>query len=337
MSVLKNIFISVICLFSFLNLQAQSRKEINELLQFKVDSLTLINDKLKFDYQNSLNKIEKNNSIYQDELKRLSEQNNKLRITNQTSLNRIYDSLKIDSQTWIFDTIKGEENHVCYFIEYRYPYILKSPFNEDTRSNLNELIQNRCKEIPDLLSNIQYDQFRNCEKGRYVFSEELVKGHIIHSGEDFCSWCASQFYSSIEGIYIGEKYASILFHFSYETGGNWSHSGYSSLNIDLKTGKEIKFNFNTTNTTEKNDFIQDIIEIISSESYIDFVAPSYHQDYTGQCNSVVNELKQKSLNNFCFYFKNDELHLIVMNGGHGPEEECLFNSKVLKFQNRLGY
>jgi len=89
MSVLKNIFISVICLFSFLNLQAQSRKEINELLQFKVDSLTLINDKLKFDYQNSLIKIEKNNSIHQDALNRLSEQNNKLRITNQSNLNRI--------------------------------------------------------------------------------------------------------------------------------------------------------------------------------------------------------------------------------------------------------
>lgn len=327
-------------LFFPLFIVAQSKKEEILILNHRIDSLTTVFNLEKKSLQDELNKTkeyfktEKNQ--FQNDAKASAEQNKNLIEKNQKNLFRIYDSLRIDRKKWAFDTISGQENHVCYFMDFSYPLLIKTPFNENTRTNLNKLLLQKSKEIPYLLANVEYKQFMNCETGRYNFSEELVKGHVIHAGEDFCSWCASQFYSSIEGIYIGEKYASVLFHFTYEVGGNWGHSGYSALNFDMLTGEEVKLNFTTNDWSQKNQFIQDITEIFSSNSIIDYVAAPYIQEYSGECNLAQDELKQRNLDQLCFYFKDDQLRLRFVNSGHGPDA-CIFDSKMTKLHNRMGY
>lgn len=327
-------------IFSPLVLVAQSKKEEIVLLNNRIDSLTKVFNLEKKSLQEELSKTKEDfkteKNQLQDEAKALVVENKNLVEKNQKNLFRIYDSIRIDRQKWAFDTIIGQENHVCYFMDYSYPLLIKSPFNEQIRNHLNKLLFQKSKEIPYLLSNVEYSQFRNCETGRYNFSEELVKGHVTHTGEDFCSWCASQFYSSIEGIYIGKKYASVLFHFTYEVGGNWGHSGYSALNFDVQTGEEIKLNLISNDFSQKNQFTQDIAEIFSSSMISDYVLEPYMQENSVECNLVRDELKQRNLDQLCFYFKDDQLRLRYVNSGHGTSV-CVFDSKMTKLQKRMGY
>jgi hypothetical protein len=186
-------FLGIITVFTSF---AQSKKELIKELDYRIDSLVLANQKLQSDCQMLTGMLNKNIDDLKNQITQSENLNKSLTIQNQTNVNRIYDSLNFESQIWKFDTIRGEENHVCYFMDYTYPHIIKSPFDENSRVQLNNLIMNRSKEFPLLLSNINYSRFLDCEQGRYIMDDDYDK-------EVGC--CANQFDSGIEGIYIGDK------------------------------------------------------------------------------------------------------------------------------------
>jgi hypothetical protein len=142
------------------------------------------------------------------------------------------------------------------------------------------------------MQNEDYKNFRKCEEGDY--------DHRHRSAD--CTWCQSEFYSIVKNI-EQNNYLSILMVVEYTAGGNWGHVGYNSLNF--KNDKIITI---PNSESIKNKLIEEIKDHLLYYPLIDIDGNKY---------PILNEIAKWNIDDLTFYFKNDSLRLVFVNGAHG--------------------
>jgi hypothetical protein len=225
----------------------------------------------------------------------------KTKLASKTGIN---DLLKSD---WSVDTLTAKVVHTCYYYYSHFPYIIKSPLSDTNRKKVNEKIREISFKVPAIMSNVDYKSFRSCEEGDY---NHLVAKHSQHVLNNECSWCQSEFSSSLEHIEQG-KYLSVLMLVSYSAGGNWVHLGHNSFNLNLKNNEVITI---PSNSSVKNKLIEEIKVHLIKTPMIDSQGLKY---------PILNQIQKWNVDDLSFYFKNDSLRLIFTN-----EENGLFNQTL---------
>jgi hypothetical protein len=289
--------------FLFLNnsiVYSQSKKKQIELLNRMVDSL----NQRAIDFENQFLKIKsdltntkslfenlkENNQLLIDENKKLETEF----FIKSNLLNILQDSINIlrnnSSKKLLYDTIHSRIIHKCYYYDGDFPYIVSSPQNDSVRKEINKLIQETCFKIPSVMSNRNYKDYRNCSSGDYDHKN------------DPCGWCTNDFQAFLSRI-ENDKYFSILFQVSFSAGGNWGHTGYNSLN--LKDGKIITI---PNDLNVKKKFMEEISEYFKFNPLVDIEGRQY---------PIIDEIKNWMMTDLTFYFKENKLRLIFVNGAHG--------------------
>lgn len=212
--------------------------------------------------------------------------------------------------------IAGNVTHTCYFYDSRYPFFSNISSSDSAIQNLNNLVKEVSFKIPAIMQNENYKMFRKCKEGVYNNSFPEHSKHILN---DECEWCQSEFISDVANLEQG-KYFSLLMSVSYTAGGNWAHLGYNSLN--LKDNKMITI---PNNQATKNKLLYEIDSHLLKQPLIDQYGKSY---------PILSEIENWDVNDLTFYFKNDTLRLIFVNGANGIENQT-FDVSLPKLQNYL--
>ena len=336
-------FLSILFFLLNASLIAQSKKEQIIDLNYKIDSLTLITqsnkekiislnfkiDSLVFSFtdlkRNSDATISKQNvqiSASVIAIKELNIEVDVLKINlnkKNIELDSIKKSLelaKIEEERLFFDTINAKVTYNCYYYESDFPYIISSTTNDSIRKNINLLIREASFKIPSIMDNQDYKSFRKCEEGDY---NHITSLHLQHVTNDGCDWCQSEFYSSVTSI-EQSNYISILFSVLYTAGGNWGNKGYNSLN--LKNNKIITI---PNNLNVKKKLIEEVK---------DYLIYNPFNDTDGKKYPILDEIQKWGIEDLTFYFKNNTLRLIFVNGAHGVWNQT-FDIPLPKMQQYL--
>ena len=293
---------------------AQSKKEQIEKLNYQVDSLLNSIDQIK-------NAHEKSSYILNEELTKSKINEKSLKYELEKLTNKL-DQITIQNNRLSIDTIEAQETHTCFYYRSRFPHIVSSQLVDTTRKKVNNLIRQTSFMIPSIMQNTDYKKFRNCEQGDYNHLEASHDQHITMSvdswleGDDYPQ---SEFFSDIEYI-EHKKYFSLLMRVHYEGGGNWVHIGYNSLN--LENGNKIII---PTNPLVKKMMLSEIHEFLIKNPFADPDGRNY---------PIVDEIQNWNINDLTFYFKNDTLRLIFVNGAHGLFNQT-FDVPLPKLQQYL--
>ena len=279
---------------------SQSKKKQIEILNRKIDSLNqrTIDFESQFlktksdltDTKSLFEKLKENNELLFNEKNKLETE----LLKKSNLLNILQDSISLlrnnTVKKLLFDTIHSDIIHKCYYYSGEFPYIISSLQNDSIRKEINKLIQETCFKIPSVMANQNYKDYRNCGLGDYDHKK------------DNCAWCIDEFDSYLSNI-ENDKYLSILFRVGFSAGGNWGHTGYNSIN--LKDGKIITIP-NEINVKKK------LMEEIS-----DYFRDNPLVDIEGNPYPIINEIKNWTISDLTFYFKENKLRLIFVNGAHG--------------------
>ena len=308
----KHIFLIIFSLIGFSN-NAQSKKEQIKKLNYQVDSLFNSIDQL-------ITKHEKASSILNEELTKAKINETALKYELEKLTNKL-EQITIQSNRLSIDTIEARETHTCYYYISRFPHIVSSQFDDTTRKKVNNLIRQISFMIPSVMQNRDYKKFRNCERGDYNHTEASHEQHIIISHESWLQGHSmqSEFFATIEHI-EHYKYFSLLMRVQYEAGGNWAHAGYNSLNLNNDEKIIIP-----TNPLVKKMLLSEINEFLIKNPFTDESGGNY---------PLVNEIQNWNIDDLTFYFKNDSLRLIFVNGDHGVFNQT-FDIPLPKLQQYL--
>ncbi len=215
-----------------------------------------------------------------------------------------------------YKMITEKVTHTCYFYESEFPYFLNSNNSDSIQSDLNDLVRKVSFKIPSIMQNENYKMFRACKEGDYNNSFSEHSNHVINNE---CDWCQSEFVSNVANLEQG-KYFSLLMEVSYTAGGNWAHLGYNTLN--LKDGKLITI---PNDQSAKKMLLNEIKSHLLKEPLIDGYGKSY---------PIYGEIEKWAIDDLSFYFKNDSLRIIFVNGAHGIENQ-IFDISLPEFQTYL--
>jgi hypothetical protein len=315
-------FLTILFFIFSLTLNAQSKKEQIIELNVRVDSLLNSLTVLKNKSDVTIAKLNEQISICKTDIRNL---NNELDYINKNlekkniELDITRKSLelaKLVNSSWFFDTIHVKVTHSCYYYESDFPYIISSTSNDSIRKKINKLIRETSFKIPAIMQNEDYKNFRKCEEGDY---DHLIAAHNQHATNLECNWCQSEFYSSVMNI-EQSSYLSILMTVSYTAGGNWAHVGYNSLNF--KNNKIITI---PTSLSVKNKLIEEIKDYLLNNPLIDIDGDKY---------PIINEIQKWNIDDLTFYFKNDTLRIVFVNGAHGLWNQT-FDIPLPKLQQYL--
>lgn len=212
------------------------------------------------------------------------------------------ENIKPETEKYTFETIKDSVTFTCYYYKSEYPKINNSESKNPNVENINNLIRDCSFQIPAIMSNENYKNFRKCIKGSYNNQKSL---HDLHVTNQDCEWCKSEFYSEVLLI-EQKKYFSLLMQVEYTAGGNWGSIGFNSL--ILKDGKEITI---PNNESVKKALMEDIKVYQSKNKFVDRDGNNY---------SLVSEINKWTIDDLTFYFKNDSL-MLIFNGGYNVQNE----------------